>query len=277
MLECRRRGIPSVGLQHGFIYRHWLNYRHEADEMQPDPAQASDAGFPRPSMTLVFDAYAARHLEEAGRFPPTAVAVTGSARLDSLLASAKQVSDVDIAKIRTDITGAPDGTFLLVVTKFREARRILRALVDAAGELPGVYVAIKTHPAETTDVYAAATQGAPHVRVLPAAAPLAPLLRSASAVVTLNSTVALDAMVLGVPALVIGLPNNLSPFVNLGAMAGAARADEIAPQLRRILYDREFSQQLARGREIFLQRFEIRPDGRAADRGADAVLRFVED
>ena len=35
MLECRRRGIPSVGLQHGFIYRHWLNYLHEPDEMAP--------------------------------------------------------------------------------------------------------------------------------------------------------------------------------------------------------------------------------------------------
>ena len=31
-LECRRRGIPLAGLQHGFIYRHWLNYRHEPDE-----------------------------------------------------------------------------------------------------------------------------------------------------------------------------------------------------------------------------------------------------
>ena len=34
-LEARRRAIPLVGLQHGFIYRHWLNYRHEADEMLP--------------------------------------------------------------------------------------------------------------------------------------------------------------------------------------------------------------------------------------------------
>ena len=39
-LECRRRGIPSAGLQHGFIYRHWLNYLHEPDEMLPDPDQA---------------------------------------------------------------------------------------------------------------------------------------------------------------------------------------------------------------------------------------------
>ena len=35
VLEARRRHVPSIGLQHGFIYRHWLNYRHEPDEMEP--------------------------------------------------------------------------------------------------------------------------------------------------------------------------------------------------------------------------------------------------
>ena len=39
---------------------------------------------------------------------------------------------------------------------------------------------------------------------------------------TVNSTVALDAAVLGVPSLVIGLPNNLSPFVEAGIMAGVS-------------------------------------------------------
>ena len=39
----------------------------------------------------------------------------------------------------------------------------------------------------------------------------------------MNSTVAIDGLVLGVPALVIGLPNNLSPFVEAGAMARRRR------------------------------------------------------
>ena len=63
-------------------------------------------------------------------------------------------------------------------------------------------------------------------------APLAPLLAACRAVVTVNSTVALDAAVLGIPALVIGLPNNLSPFVEAGALAGAATPAEIAPAAR---------------------------------------------
>ena len=46
MLEARRRGIPSVGLQHGFIYRHWLNYLHDADEMTAVAGQSGRCGLP---------------------------------------------------------------------------------------------------------------------------------------------------------------------------------------------------------------------------------------
>ena len=85
-LECRRRGIPLAGLQHGFIYRHWLNYRHEPDETlagSREPVRSAASRFP--AATLLFDEHAARHLSTAGRFPPRPLAVTGSARLDELV------------------------------------------------------------------------------------------------------------------------------------------------------------------------------------------------
>jgi hypothetical protein len=275
MLEARRRAIPSAGLQHGFIYRHWLNYRHEADEMQPDPGNPADAGFPAPTMTLLFDAYAADHLTRDGHFPPSSLAVTGSARLDGLAASARALSDEDLARTRASVTGSADGRFVLLVTKYRQARHVLPALVEATREA-GVRLAIKTHPAETPDVYAPAVSGADHVIVISSADPLAPLLQASGAVVTVNSTVALDAAVLGVPALVIGLPNNLSPFVEGGIMAGAADRHAIAGALQRILYDQQFLDGLARSRGAFLDRFGMRPDGRAAERAADLIVRLRE-
>ncbi len=265
MLECRRRGVPTAGLQHGFIYRHWLNYMHEADEMEADPSNADDRGFPRPSLTLLFDKYAAEHLEQSGRFPLDSLSVTGSARLERLVAAA--ASDTSVA----------EEPFVLVVTKFREAKGILPALVDAAAGLDGVRLVIKTHPAETPDVYFTVTASRSHVRVLPASAPLAPLLRTCRAVVTVNSTVALDAAVLGVPALVIDLPNNLSPFVEAGVLAGAVRPAEIGPMLRKVLYDSEFRHQLAAAREAFLERYGMMPRGRAAEQAAGAIQQLSRD
>lgn len=271
VLECRRRGIPSIGLQHGFIYRHWLNYRHEPDEMAPDRERQTDTGFPYPTLTLLFDEHARQHLEQAGGFPPDSLAVTGSPRLDALVSSARSLSDEEIAAARAS-AGAGTRALVLLVAKHREVRGVLPALAEAIAAMPGVQLAIKTHPAETAEVYAAVAAGRGNIRILPASAPLAPLVRASRAIVTMNSTVALDAAVLGVPALVIGLPNNLSPFVEAGAMAGAHSPGEIGPALHRILYDEGFRLQLERARIAYLSRFGIASDGRAAARAADAVL-----
>ena len=239
-LEARRLGIPLAGLQHGFIYRHWLNYRHEADEMAPDASNSSDAGFPLPAKTLLFDDFAAAHLLGAGRFPPDAVAVTGSARLDELVAAVHALGPAERDDARRG-AGAQDGQSLVVfAAKEREARAALPALVAAIRNMPAVQLAIKPHPAETAAVYGAVTAGAPNIRVLPADAPLPPLLGAAHGLVTVNSTVAIDALALGLPSLVIGLPNNLSPFVERGAMLGAASGEEIQKGLTRLLYDQEF-------------------------------------
>jgi hypothetical protein len=265
VLASRARGIPSIGIQHGFIYRHWLNYLHEPDELLPDPGHPADSGFPHPSATLVFDRYAAQHLAEAGRIPRDAIAVTGSPRLDDLVRAFGTSGEGDTP------AAARGRHVVLLATKHREARRVLGALVDAIGRIDGAHLVIKTHPAETPEVYGAAVAGSPHVTVLPASAPLAPLLRACRVVATVNSTVALDAAVLDVPALVLGLPNNLSPFVAAGAMAGAAHG-EIETMLRRILYDEEFRRQLKVSRSAFLERFGIGSDGTAAARAAQVIL-----
>ena len=217
----------------------------------------------------------ARHLEQAGRFPEGALRVTGSPRLDALLATTqgavrrRRLRRRDARRAQTDAQA-----LVVVVAKYREARHALPSLVNAVAEMPDVHLAIKTHPAETPGVYAGLVGGRSNVRVLPAAAPLAPLLAAARAVVTVNSTVAIDAAVLGIPALVIGLPNNLSPFVEAQIMAGAAEG-EIGPALSRILYDEGFRQQLEASRSVFLARYGITSDGGAADRSADAILGMI--
>jgi hypothetical protein len=265
-LECRRFGVPLAGLQHGFIYRHWLNYRHEPDEIAPDTLNADDGGFPLPASTLVFDDYAAAHLGAAGHFPPGSVDVTGSPRLDELITAVRTIGGEDIARVRQE-TGAVDGrALILFAAKEREARAVLPSLLRAVASMNDVQLVVKPHPAETADVYASAVGNTPHVRVVESSAPLPRLLAAARGIVTVNSTVAIDAVTLGVPALVIGLPNNLTPFVERGVMLGATRAEEIRPLLDKLLYDQEFPGRLVRGAE-----------GRAAARSADAILALARD
>jgi UDP-N-acetylglucosamine 2-epimerase len=271
VLEARRRAIPVAGLQHGFIYRHWLNYLHEPDEMKPI---GEERGFPRPDLTLVYDGYAAQHLARCGRFPAASVAVTGSPQLDALVSRSAALTDADIANARRE-AGAARRQLVLVVSKYNEIRGLLESLVRAAAELPDAQIAIKCHPADTSLLYERATKGAARVAVLPASADLAALLGAARALVTVNSTVALDALTLGIPALVVGLPNNLSPFVEAGAMAGAEDEEQIGRSLHRLLYDEDQRARLAAAGRAFLDQHGIASSGRAAERAAEAVLGLI--
>ena len=174
MLEARRRGIPAVGLQHGFIYQSWLNYLHEEDEMRPEPGNAADPGYPAPVRTLVFDDYARNHLEQCGRLPRASLVVTGSPRLDALVRSANSLTEGDLAAAR-DMSRAPSGRDLvLFVAKYTQSRHVLDALVGAVAHMGTAHLVIKAHPAETSDVYSDLVRDRPNVTVLPASAPLAP-------------------------------------------------------------------------------------------------------
>lgn len=269
VLEARRRGIPSVGVQHGFIYRHWLNYRHEPDEIGP---AGDDRGAPIPTRTLVFDRYAAAHLERDGGFPRDAIVTTGSARLDELVARFAEAAETR-GELRTALGVGADGKLLVLAAKHSEIRPYLPALGDAVTASGGVRLVIKPHPAETPDVYADVARDRPAVSIAPPDTTLADLLAAADGLVTMNSTVAIDALALGIPALVVGLPNNLSPFVEAGVMLGAP--DDLAGPIRALLYDADVRRGLFERSTAFAAEFGLRSDGRAAARAAAAILALT--
>jgi hypothetical protein len=275
VLAARRRGIRSVGLQHGFIYRHWLNYLHEEDEMRPSPANPADVGFPAPAATLVYDELTRQHLVGAGRLRADAVSVTGSARLDALVAATARLTSADLEAVRRDAGATGEQQIVVVAAKFTQIERTLQPLVYAVAALPQVQLVVKRHPADAADAYDRFVRGAPNVVVLPAGSDLARLMAVSRLLVTVNSTSAIEAMVLDVPALVLDLPNNLSPFVEAGAMAGVREAREIGPALRRVLYDEDYRVQLARHRHAFLTQYGIGSDGRAAARAAEHIVQLM--
>jgi hypothetical protein len=274
-LEARRRGIEVAGLQHGFIYRHWLNYLHEPDEMAPSAGNPADRGFPRPTLTIVYDQFAAEHLVGAGHFPPESISIAGSPKLDAFAEAGRLMDDAARAALRQKVGARPGQHLVVVATKFPQIAGVFGALIDAVATMPDVRVVIKCHPAETAAPYDRAAGGAANVTIAPASADLTRLVAAARLLVTVNSTAAIEAMVLDVPALVVALPNNLSPFVEAGAMAGAATHADIGPLLRGLLYDEEFRRRLGEGRLAFMARYRIAADGRAAARAADAIVRLA--
>ncbi|MGE3842103.1 MAG: hypothetical protein AB7I50_10985 [Vicinamibacterales bacterium] len=276
LIEARRRGMRTAGLQHGFIYRHWLNYLHEPDEMQPSPAAPSDAGFPKPTRTLLYDRYAEEHLLTAGHFSPADLEVTGNPRLADLVASAEALDDDERASVRASIGAAPEDHVVVVAAKYTQIRRVFRRLCEAVATRRTIRLVVKCHPAETPDPYERDAAGLSGIVVAPASASLARLLAVASGLVTVNSTVALDALVLGVPTLVIDLPNNLSPFVDAGVMVGAHSPDDIDSGVARLVEPGPAREAILGRRSGFLTRFGMEADRNAAARTAAVIAALAQ-
>ncbi len=149
VLEARRRQIPTVALQHGFIYRHWLNYLHEPDEAAPSTDNPLDVGFPRPTLTLLHDGMTATHLADKGCFPPGSLAVTGSTLLDKRARAAASLTPEDIDAVRRSAGAAAGDHLVLVAAKFSQIAGVLGELLTASARLQGVRVVLKCHPGES--------------------------------------------------------------------------------------------------------------------------------
>ena len=159
----------------------------------------------------------------------------------------------------------------MLAAKFSDIGGELPRLFAAVAAQPEVQLIVKTHPAETPDAYVALASGIRNTAVLPADADLAPLLAAADALVTMNSTVAVDGLVLGVPAIVLGWPTNLSPFVDAGVMVGGPDLD-VGEALKRVLYHQPSRDELHLRATAFTRTYCIQADGRAAERASDEIL-----
>jgi UDP-N-acetylglucosamine 2-epimerase len=276
VLEARRRGVPTVGLQHGFISRHWLNYQHEEDEIVASSGNPADRGCPLPDLTLLYDEFARDHLRTVGRYPADRLRVTGNPRLEAIVAAAGKLSVEDVGRAR-EAAGARDGQHLVLLAAkhIPDFDATFAALIRAVAGMPDVHLAIRPHPAETPDPYARLAGGVANVTVVPLSLDPVALIAGARLVATVNSTVALEAMALDVPALAMRLPNYLSPFVDAGVMAGTSRLEEIGPAVARLVRDERAREELAAKRRAYASRSPADGGGGAAARAADAILQLA--
>jgi hypothetical protein len=210
-------------------------------------------------------------LRERGSFPADAIAITGSPSLERFVKLAGGLDEHDRSRIRIDAR-VRDGTHLvLVAAKHAQLGPWFKALVAATADAGDMTVVVKPHPAEGSEPYVRDAEGAAHVRVASPSTDLARLTAAARVIVTANSTAAIEAMAIHVPALVVGLPNNLTPFVEAGAMAGVTSPYQLADILSRLVRDEGARGALAECRRAFLDRYAIVQPPGAADRAAEAI------
>jgi hypothetical protein len=269
VLEARRRGVPSVGVQHDLLGEHGVLYAHELDEMAP---LGPDAGFPAPDRTIVFEPSAASRLHDVGHFPPARIVVSGHPKIDDLRAARHAPPSPGTRDdVRRALGVRGDRRLAVLIARQPDLGAMLPALVAAVAARPGVCLAIKTPSTDALDL-GATLQAPTQVCVVPEDFDLAQVLAAADGLITRESAAAIDALSRGVPSLVIGAPDHLGPLVDAGIMLGAAGPDQVGPGLDALLFDETVRRRLTRVVAASSAGDSATGGARAADRAADTIL-----
>ena len=270
VLEARRRRVPTVGVQHELLTDFDAAYAHEPDELQP---MDGDRGFPLADRLLVFDQTAARRLDEVGHVPAPRITVTGHPRMDALrVAQLTRMDDRDREAFRRQLGVHPAQRLAVLVARIEALGPMLPAILSTAAARTDVFVAIKTHPSDLPDGFGTLAEAQAHLAVVPDSVDLARLLAAADGVITHESMVAVDALSIGIPTLVVGPPEHTAPLVDAGIMLNATSAQAIPGALNSLLRDEAFRRRLARIVSGSASETAVRGAARTVDRAVDAIL-----
>jgi glycosyltransferase involved in cell wall biosynthesis len=262
---ARAAGVRSVAMQHGLLYPRYYSYLHRGDE----------ADAPRPDRTALFGEAARRFLVAEGGYAPDSLSVTGSPRFDALVAQAR---GRDREALRAGLGVLPDEKLVLVASRYRGIREThpalgaafarLAAAIEADPRLRGL---VKPHPAESPAPYLRDLGGRSRTALAAADADLVALMAAADVLVTVESLSAIEALVLGLPVVVLQHPTHLRALVEAGVAVGVASGADPGPALERVLYDPATRAGLDAARARYVDDVACGADGQAVRRILDLV------
>lgn len=261
---ARALKIRSLGVQHGILYPNYFSYERTAEDVA--------LGTPMADTTAMYGHDGVRLLENAFRYPKGRVVATGSPGYDALAA---QIRTVDRDERRRSLGFDPHDRLIVLASRYAGIRDTHKGagpafpgLLGAVRRIDHAKLIVKPHPAEPGDAYdpdiAAALLG-DRVRVI-ADRSLADLLPAADLLVTVESLSATEALVAGVPVVILRHPSNLRDLVASGAAAGVPEGCDPKPVLEDLLANEAVRRAWRGSRDAFLLDVAHGVDGQALDR-----------
>lgn len=273
LVATKSLGIKSLGLQHGILYPNYFSLERSADDLR--------TGTPIPDMTALYGDAAARLFRNIFRYPADRVVVTGAPQFDALRVLVRNAQQP--FKLRERVGAAPGDKIVVLASRYKGIRETHKAsgpefarLLSALFTIPNVRLVVKPHPAEPQGAYdkdLAASSMADRTTVI-ADRPLSDLLPSTDLLLTVESLSATEALVAGVPVVILRHPSNLRDIVASGAALGVPDREDPAPVIRALLFDSETRTRWSIRCEEFLRDSACSVDGHAAERMAQ-TLRTV--
>lgn len=272
--SARTLGVQSLGVQHGILYPNYFSYERTSEDVT--------LGTPIAETTAMYGDDGVRLLEDTFRYPKGRVVSTGSPRYDALAA---EIRTVDRDARRRDLGVSAHEKLVVLASRYAGIRDTHKAsgpafagLLAAIEGIEGARLIVKPHPAEPKDAYdkdiATSTLGE-RVRVI-ADRSLTDILPAADLLVTVESLSATEALVAGVPVVVLRHPSNLRDVVASGAALGVPDGVDPGPSIVSLLTDETTRAAWRRSRDAFLNDVAHGVDGKALSRLLQLVSTMAD-
>ncbi|MBN2187357.1 MAG: CDP-glycerol glycerophosphotransferase family protein [Dehalococcoidia bacterium] len=140
-------------------------------------------------------------------------------------------------------------------------------------------LAVKPHPAERARTYYQTANKYKHVILHDSREDTARLIARSDALITVSSTVGIEAALQDKPIICINIANEeaKSVYVSSGVAIEVKHLDELVPAIKDALYDEEVRARLAEARKKFVYQHTYLQDGQASKRVADLIIQMVEE
>jgi len=271
---AQETGIHTVAIQHGFLSAESMEYMHSKSAVTN-----LQEGCPIPTKTAAGGAYAARLLTRVGSYPTGSVVVTGYPKYDQLAELKKHESVLRKEQILESLGLSPlnktimlaSGAFLAKYGSRQEYDRyILESMLNLFSRRHDIQLIIRLHPMEDGRMQATLIEGR-RVPVAIVKGEKDELVWASDLFVTVNSTTALEALILGKQVLMLDVSDAGVPSVDLGNAVVKFRLDDLHTCIEAAI-DRPITASRLRAIAQQVERHANTVDGRASARVMD-VLR----
>jgi hypothetical protein len=275
--RAKLRDIPTLLLQHGLYYRYVMYYNHIDGDIGPNK-EATAPYCPIPDKFAMQDKYTKDIMVRYGKISAEDVIITGVPRYDIFTRANEILNREEIfRKLQLD----PDKKLVTWMTQPSATdERNISAVYNAMKSLKDAQLVVKLHPSQEVkgSVYLKDRSYIPLVISGEGAITLE-LLYASDIIIAWQSTVAIEALILDKPLIVINFIGKPVPpqYVDTGAAVYIDKEDKLKPAIESILYDREAQQRLSAARHRFLSDNGYRLDGQASKRVADLVVSMIEE
>lgn len=136
------------------------------------------------------------------------------------------------------------------------------------------YLIIKPHPAEKKEQYYKYAKKSPKVVLEEPRANINDLLLEADVLVTISSSVGINAAILDIPIVLINLNNKISPYSSISLEV--RDIEEIVPSIKSVLYDKTMLKRMKKARKEFVHEHAYLQDGKSSQRVVDIIMRLTK-